>query len=234
MASDDPLFTKSDLEHAFDTQYRRLATDMPVPEQNFYFAKPQRAFRFDRAWPDHKVAVELEGIRPRPVSCHNCGADVRAIGRGGKPGKKIMLYGWHQRFGRFKSDKEKYNLAVSLGWYVLRFFHDDVYGDPFSMVDLIRTVLRSRPSNTKKIYKLSERENQILHMIAAGMTGGEIADELGLNHNTIRTHTSNIRTKLITSDRASSVARAFCWGLLDVNKIPWPDQRPTVFDEKDF
>jgi len=159
---------------------------------------------------------------------------VRAIKKGGKPGKKIMLYGWHQRFGRFKSDKEKYNLAVARGWYVLRFFHDDVYGDPFAMVDLIRQVIRSRPSNTSKIYKLSERESQILHMMAAGMSGTEIGDQLGLKENTIRHHAANIRAKLITKDRASSVARAFCWGLLDINKIPWPDQNPMVFDENDY
>jgi len=227
----------SSLERSFDTQFRRLGQDFPLPVSDYQFAAPQRRWRFDRAWPEYKVAVELEGTRPRGLTCHNCGASVRAVKQDGTVGDIIKVYGWHQRFARFKSDKEKYNEAVRRGWYVLRFIHDDVNADPFTMVEIIRDVLLSRKHGVPVIESLTKREDQILHLMAAGFTGPDMAERLNLAEDTIKAHIEKIKSKLIVRNRASAIARAVCWGLIDLERIPWPEDSPemmSIFDEDDY
>ncbi|MCK5547505.1 MAG: helix-turn-helix transcriptional regulator [Thermoplasmata archaeon] len=226
----------SSLERSFDTHFIALGHDLPKPVSNFRFATP-RKWEFDRAWPEYKVAVELEGTRPRPIKCHNCGSEVRARKGDGSLGAVIRVYGWHQRFSRFKSDKEKYNAAVRDGWFVLRFIHDDVNANPFEMVEAIREVINSRKHGVPVIESLTEREDQILHLMAAGFTGPEMAERLNLAEMTVKAHIGKIRTKLIVRNRASAVARAACWGMLDLSRIPWPDESPElmgIFDDREF
>ena len=55
---------------------------------------------------------------------------------------------------------------------------------------------------------LSARETQIVRMVAAGATGPEIADELHLSPDTVRTHVRNAMAKLGARSRAHLVARA--------------------------
>jgi DNA-binding NarL/FixJ family response regulator len=56
--------------------------------------------------------------------------------------------------------------------------------------------------------ELTERERQILGMIAHGMSNAQIADELTLSPKTVSNHVSNIFTKLQVVDRAQAVLRA--------------------------
>ncbi|KKM24355.1 hypothetical protein LCGC14_1605880, partial [marine sediment metagenome] len=200
----------SELERSFDTVFISLGHDLPRPTPNFQFALViGRNFEFDRAWPEHKVAVELEGIyrRKKYVVCHICNEPVRARKRDGSLGKRIPALGYHQHYGRFKSDVEKYNLATQLGWSVLRFLHDDVHADPFSMIETIRKIIQRRESYTPKIDQLTKREDQILHLIAGGFTNNEISERLQIKPNTIRTHTQSISQKLCSRNRANTVAR---------------------------
>ena len=55
---------------------------------------------------------------------------------------------------------------------------------------------------------LSAREREIVHLVALGMTGPEIADELNISHDTVRTHVRNSMTKLGARSRAHLVAKA--------------------------
>lgn len=68
-------------------------TNLPAPIQEFRFAPPRR-WRFDFAWPDRMVALEVEG--------------------------GTWISGAHTRGGHFESDAEKYNEAALAGWRVLR------------------------------------------------------------------------------------------------------------------
>jgi LuxR family maltose regulon positive regulatory protein len=61
---------------------------------------------------------------------------------------------------------------------------------------------------------LSDRELQVLRLLASELTGPEIARELFVSHNTIRTHTKHIFTKLDVSNRRAAVSRARERGLL--------------------
>jgi DNA-binding NarL/FixJ family response regulator len=55
---------------------------------------------------------------------------------------------------------------------------------------------------------LTDREVEILDLIAAGRSNGEIARRLVLSDKTVRNHVSNIFTKLAVADRAQAIVRA--------------------------
>jgi DNA-binding NarL/FixJ family response regulator len=55
---------------------------------------------------------------------------------------------------------------------------------------------------------LTEREREVLDLIAAGKGNAVIAHELVLSLKTIRNHVSNIFTKLQVSDRAAAIVKA--------------------------
>ena len=60
---------------------------------------------------------------------------------------------------------------------------------------------------------LTEREREVLEMIAAGKGNAAIAHELMISLKTVRNHVSNIFTKLQVSDRAAAIVKARRAGL---------------------
>jgi DNA-binding NarL/FixJ family response regulator len=56
--------------------------------------------------------------------------------------------------------------------------------------------------------ELTEREREILNLIAAGYNNAEIADRLVLSNKTVRNHISNIFSKLQVASRALAIIRA--------------------------
>jgi len=56
--------------------------------------------------------------------------------------------------------------------------------------------------------ELTEREHEILDLIARHETNPEIARHLPLSPKTVRNHVSNIFTKLQVADRAQAIIRA--------------------------
>jgi LuxR family maltose regulon positive regulatory protein len=70
---------------------------------------------------------------------------------------------------------------------------------------------------------LSERELEVLRLLASDQTGPDIAGRLFMSVNTFRTHTRHIFTKLEVTTRRAAVSRAAELGLLR----PHPtDMRP--------
>jgi PAS domain S-box-containing protein len=61
---------------------------------------------------------------------------------------------------------------------------------------------------------LSDREREVVRLIGRGNSGPEIADELRISHNTVRTHAHNAMTKLGARSRAHLVAKALGEGHL--------------------
>jgi ATP/maltotriose-dependent transcriptional regulator MalT len=61
---------------------------------------------------------------------------------------------------------------------------------------------------------LSDREIEVLKLIAAGLTNQEIAERLFISLNTVRTHTKNINSKLDVHSRTQAIARAKKLGLI--------------------
>jgi DNA-binding NarL/FixJ family response regulator len=61
--------------------------------------------------------------------------------------------------------------------------------------------------------ELTERETEVLALIAQGRTNEEIADRFSLSLKTVRNHVSNIFSKLQVADRANAIIRARQAGL---------------------
>ncbi|MFC1961263.1 LuxR C-terminal-related transcriptional regulator [Chloroflexota bacterium] len=61
---------------------------------------------------------------------------------------------------------------------------------------------------------LSERELEVLHLVAEGLTNPEIAAKLFISLNTVKVHTRNINSKLDTHNRTQAVAKARTLGIL--------------------
>lgn len=70
---------------------QQSALPTPTPEFRFH---PTRKWRFDYAWPAHRLALEVEG--------------------------GSWSAGRHTRGAGFALDLEKYNTATALGWRLLR------------------------------------------------------------------------------------------------------------------
>jgi two-component system response regulator DesR len=70
------------------------------------------------------------------------------------------------------------------------------------------------PTSEQPAPMLSEREREVLDLIAAGSTNREIAEQLYLSPHTVKEHTSAVYRKLQARNRAEAVQRAQRIGLL--------------------
>ena len=64
----------------------------------------------------------------------------------------------------------------------------------------------------KKVMKmqiLTDRENEVLQLLADGLLYKEIADRLGIAHGTVRQHIHNIYEKLHVQNRAEAVNKFY-------------------------
>jgi DNA-binding CsgD family transcriptional regulator len=61
---------------------------------------------------------------------------------------------------------------------------------------------------------LTAREREVTRLVALGLSGPEIAEELHVSHQTVRTHVRNATRKLGARSRAHLVAKAMAGGLL--------------------
>jgi two-component system nitrate/nitrite response regulator NarL len=62
---------------------------------------------------------------------------------------------------------------------------------------------------------LSERESQVLALIAQGLSGPEIGEQLFISSSTVKTHVKSVLEKLGVSDRAAAVAEGMRRGLIE-------------------
>jgi two-component system response regulator DesR len=70
------------------------------------------------------------------------------------------------------------------------------------------------PKQDQPAPPLTEREREVLALIAAGSTNREIAERLYLSPHTVKEHTSALYRKLQARNRAEAVQRAQRIGLL--------------------
>jgi len=94
------------------------------------------------------------------------------------------------------------------------------------MIEAIKTVasggryfpahIASRLAQRMSRSNLTVRENEILEMMAKGLTNKQIGTALNISANTARNHVNNIIEKLDVADRTEAVTTAIQQGLLDV------------------
>ena len=79
---------------------------------------------------------------------------------------------------------------------------------------LARIAEQSERATRQSVGSLSEREVQVLRLLAAGKTNRAIADELFISEKTVARHVSNIFDKLGVSSRTGATAWAFQHNLI--------------------
>jgi two-component system nitrate/nitrite response regulator NarL len=75
------------------------------------------------------------------------------------------------------------------------------------------TELREREHQQRPV--LTERESQVLALIAQGLSGPEIGERLYISSSTVKTHVKSVLEKLGAPDRAAAVAEAMRRGLIE-------------------
>jgi DNA-binding NarL/FixJ family response regulator len=75
-------------------------------------------------------------------------------------------------------------------------------------------LLRAVPRNPERIEELTEREREVVRLMAGGYSNKEIAHALGTAEGTIKNHVSSILGKLGARDRTRAVLKALESGLL--------------------
>jgi two-component system NarL family response regulator len=160
---------------------------------------------FDQLLPDVTV---MDGMLP---DIHGVDA-IRQI-RENHPHARIILVSINE-------SAEDIHRAIEAGasGYVPKSQNQDV------IVRAIRTVasgkrflepeLARRLSARAATNSLSQRELDVLRLIANGLVNKQVGTELGLSENTVKTHISRIMGKLEVHDRTSLAMKAVTLGLL--------------------
>ncbi|HET7272254.1 MAG TPA: response regulator transcription factor [Rubrobacter sp.] len=115
-------------------------------------------------------------------------------------------------FAALKAGARGYLLKGALKAEILRSIRAVVSGEaifgPAIAHRLMRYFANPRPAHGEAFPELTDREREILELIARHETNPEIAGKLHLSPKTVRNHVSNIFTKLQVADRAQAIIRA--------------------------
>jgi hypothetical protein len=86
---------------------------LPAPVEEYAFAKPERAWRFDFCWVEQRVALEVEG--------------------------GVWTQGRHSRGTGMIEDMAKYNRGAAMGWRIFRVVPQQL--DTLATVHMMRDAL---------------------------------------------------------------------------------------------
>jgi DNA-binding NarL/FixJ family response regulator len=89
--------------------------------------------------------------------------------------------------------------------------------DPAVANLVLRAYRDQSPSSTAPagMQGLTEREIEVLRLLALGRTNSEIAAELFVSERTVKTHIGHVFTKLDVRDRVAAILRAFDAGIVE-------------------
>ena len=91
----------------------------------------------------------------------------------------------------------------------------DSYIDPSVAGKILSTIAASPViESPERSYNLSEREQEILNLLAQGLSNADISQRLYLSEGTVRNYTSTLFAKLGVSDRTQAVILALRQGLV--------------------
>lgn len=94
----------------------------------------------------------------------------------------------------------------------------DSFVDPAVAGKLLGQIAQNNPPRQPPVeISLSERETEVLQLLAQGLANADIAQRLYLSEGTVRNYTSAIFAKLNVSDRTQAVVLALRYGLVDLS-----------------
>jgi len=94
----------------------------------------------------------------------------------------------------------------------------DLVIDPSITRRLIEKVTdkgRARTEARSTLSRLTEREVEVLRLMARGLTNAELAGDLSISESTVKTHVARVLDKLEVRDRVQAVILAYEIGLMD-------------------
>lgn len=95
--------------------------------------------------------------------------------------------------------------------------------EPETLLAAVRAVARGRhyydvPAMTGD-EELTPREREVLRLVALGRSNREIAESLGVGEETVKTHVTNVLSKLMADNRAQAVVQALKRGLVALDEL---------------
>ncbi|MFC0581257.1 response regulator [Micrococcoides hystricis] len=101
----------------------------------------------------------------------------------------------------------------------------DTWLDATAATRLVEQIRMRSADSTDVSALLTQREQEVFKMVAAGMSNHEIRDQLFLSEATVKTHVARILLKTGSRDRAAAVALAYRSGFVHPqDPTPQPDQ----------
>ena len=92
------------------------------------------------------------------------------------------------------------------------------YVDPAVAGKLLNNIVQNIPQRTPSVdISLSDRELEVLRLLAMGLSNADISKRLYLSEGTVRNYASGIFSKLNVSDRTQAVVVALREGLVNLN-----------------
>lgn len=112
-------------------------------------------------------------------------------------------------FNALKNGASGYILKDSMPQQIIESLKDlHQGGAPMSRYIAKKVISTFQPKkNHPKLSELTERENEILYLVATGLIVKEVADKLSLSSHTVTKHLKNIYHKLHVNNRVAAVNR---------------------------
>jgi DNA-binding NarL/FixJ family response regulator len=179
--------------------FRVLLGEQPWVERCLAARTGTEALELTRRFEPHVALVDL-------FLAGESGADVCESIRAASAGTRVLLISGAGRMSPAAARAAGASGFVSKDWEA----HE--IARAVRMVGLGMTMFPPKVQQTAPL--LSEREREVLSLIAAGSTNREIAEQLFLSPHTVKEHTSALYRKLHARNRAEAVQRAQRIGLL--------------------
>jgi DNA-binding NarL/FixJ family response regulator len=114
----------------------------------------------------------------------------------------------------------KRSAATELIWAIKSAYEGAVYLSPAMAKFLVKSYLEGDDASSKTKELLTEREQEVLKLIAEGYTNQEIAEKLVISLKTVQTHRAHIMEKLHFHDRVDLVKYAISKGIISLPSPP--------------
>lgn len=176
------------------------------------------AIRLASVLDPHVILMDIE--MPEMSGIQAC-EEIKKI----KPDTKIIIVSMHNEKQLIKKlidqGADGYLLKNSQQKEVMEAIEKALQNEPYFSEDVTQVLANKTPvknsvaqSETSLISNLTEREIEILKLVAQGLTNKEVGDTLDISHRTVDTHRTNLMKKLDVTNVAGLIRIAFKNGLI--------------------